>query len=361
MNWKNHRLQTRLNLSTDIIEAVYSQLARIDGVKNSFHITGKILPQTLERLTQSVLVTSSGSSNRIEGNRMSDDEVEKLYKNLRVQRFKTRDEQEIAGYIQCLESIFHHYNDIHVRESFILSLHSDMLVYSDKDQTHKGRYKVGSNRVEAKDSSGKVVGVIFDPTPPYLVTKEMGELVEWYHNAISSKIRHPIIIIANFVFEYLAIHPFQDGNGRTSRLLTNLLLLQQEYFFTQIISHEKIIEANKIDYYKALNQTQNSWKTEKEDISPWLMFFLGVVEEQSRLAFNLVQEDRIDHLLSVKQLELWRWIHEDHFEEFSRKTASESLGFPERTVESIIKKLLDMKRLEKLGQGRSTRYRLKRF
>lgn len=361
MNWKSHRLQTRLNLRLDIIEDVYAQLARIDGIKNSFQITGKILPQTLERLTQSVLITSTGSSNRIEGNRMNDDEVEKLYKNLRVQRFRTRDEQEIAGYIKCLESIFNHYNDIPVRESFILSLHSNMLIHSDKDSSHKGRYKVGSNRVEAKDPSGKVVGIIFDPTPPYLVSKEMDELVDWYGNALSSKSKHPLIIIANFVFEYLAIHPFQDGNGRTSRLLTNLLLLQQGYLFTQIISHEKIIEANKIAYYKALNQTQSSWKTEREDISSWLMFFLRVVEEQSYMALSLMEDDNIEHLLSLKQLELWRWIHDSNVDEFSRKTASETLGFPERTVEAIIKKFLDMKRLEKLGQGRSTRYRLRRL
>lgn len=360
MGFKDHRLQTRLQLKPDVIEQVYAKLAHIDGVKNSFRITGKILPQTLERLTQSVLVTSTGSSNRIEGNRMSDDEVEKLYKKLRIQQFKSRDEQEIAGYIQCLESVFHHSDDMPIRESFILSLHDKMLTYSDKDQPHKGRYKVGSNRVEAKDPSGQIVGIIFDPTPPYLVAKEMGELVDWYNWAMSCQAKHTLIIIANFIFEYLAIHPFQDGNGRTSRLLTNLMLLQQGYLFTRVISHEKIIEAKKIDYYKALNQTQASWKKE-EDISAWLVFFLDVLVNQSSQALHLMQEDQIEHFLSIKQLEFWRWIHASDLDEFSRKIACESLNFPQRTVESIIKKLLDMKRLEKLGQGRSIRYRLRRF
>ena len=169
------------------------------------------------------------------------------------------------------------------------------------------------------------------------------------------EIKHPLILTANFIFEYLAIYPFQDGNGRSSRLLTNLLLLQHGYSFASIVSHERIIEANKADYYLALNQTQNNWKTEAEDISPWLIFFLEVIKIQSGQAFNLIKGNRIDHLLSEKQLALWQWINTQ--EEFSRKDAVKALGFPERTVESIIKKLLDLQCLEKLGQGKATRYK----
>jgi Fic family protein len=216
------------------------------------------LPQTIERLTYSVIVTSTGASNRIEGNRLTDKEVENLYKNLRVKKFITRDEQEVAGYLKSLELVFSQYNDMPINESHILKLHDDMLMHSDKDLGHKGKYKFGSNRVEAKDLSGNIVGVIFDPTPPYLVQKEMQELIEWYAEASVAKAKHPLILIANFIFEYLAIHPFQDGNGRTSRLLTNLMLLQQGYLFTQVVSHERIVEANKIDYYIALNKTQST-------------------------------------------------------------------------------------------------------
>lgn len=354
MDWAEFRVHKRLSLSSAIAESVYAILAEIDGVKNSWRITGQLLPQTIERLTRSVIVTSTGASNRIEGNHLTDEEVDNLYKDLRIKRFKTRDEQEIAGYLECLETVFNHYQDIPVSESSVLKLHSDMLTHSDKDMRHKGEYKFGPNRVEAKDHTGKIVGIIFDPTPPYLVKKEMQELIDWYNWATTTKTKHPLILIANFIFEYLAIHPFQDGNGRTSRLLTNLMLLRQDYLFASIVSHERVIESKKIDYYRALNATQNTWKTESEDITPWLLFFLDVVKTQSAQALRIIEGDTIEYLLSAKQLELWQWARLQS--SFSRKDAIEAMGLPPRTIESIIKKLLDLGRLGKQGQGRAVRY-----
>ena len=140
--------------------------------------------------------------------------------------------------------------------------------------TIRGHYKIGSNRVEAHDKSGNLIGIIFDPTPPYLVQKEMHELIDWYLWALENKIKHPLILIANFIFEFLAIHPFQDGNGRTSRLLTNLMLLQNDYHFTTLVSHEKVIEAHKVEYYLALNKSQSSWKTKKKILHLGLSFSL---------------------------------------------------------------------------------------
>ncbi|MBF0366357.1 MAG: hypothetical protein HQK50_12350 [Oligoflexia bacterium] len=173
MNWFDFRVHKRLTLKNSIVEDVYAAIAEIDGVKNSWRTTSQLLPQTIERLTRSVIVTSTGSSNRIEGNQLSDQEVEHLYKSNRIKKFNTRDEQEVAGYLQILELIFHSYNDIPITESSILKLHNDMLTHSEKDLHHKGRYKVGPNRVEARDPSGNVIGIIFDPTPPYLVKKEI--------------------------------------------------------------------------------------------------------------------------------------------------------------------------------------------
>jgi Fic family protein len=360
MNWQDFRLQKRLNLNPLIIEEIYQIISEIDGVKNSWKITQKLQPQTIERLTRSVIVTSTGASNRIEGNRLTDIEVENLYKNLRVKKFKTRDEQEIAGYLQCLESIFNNYQDINISESSILRLHNDMLIFSEKDSRHKGIYKFGSNRVEARDNAGNVIGIIFDPTPPYLVKKEIQELIDWYIWNIDHRVKHPLIVIANFIFEYLAIHPFQDGNGRTSRLLTNLMLLKQGYFFTQIVSHERIIESNKVDYYRALNKTQSSWKTDNEDISAWLLFFLQVIKKQSIESLEIIEGDNIEYLLSSKQMVFWNWVINQGNAEFSRKDAFEALGYPYRTIESIIKKLFELKRLDKIGQGRATRYKISR-
>ncbi len=355
MDWKVNRLSIRLDLPSAVTEQIYSLIAEIDAVKNSWRLTNRIMPQTIKRLTHSVIVTSTGASNRIEGNRLTDVEVEALYKNLHIRKFKTPDEQEVAGYLEMLGLIFDNHVVIPIKESTILQLHRDMLAYSEKDEGHKGKYKFGSNRVEAKDQSGNLVGIIFEPTPPYLTPKEMRDLCEWYSWSTSESFKHPLLLIANFIFEYLAIHPFQDGNGRTSRLLTNLMLLQHGYDFVMVASHEKLIEESKADYYLALNKTQSSWKTETENMTPWLLFLFGIFRAQARKALSLLEGDTIESLLSDKQLALWNWAQEQS--EFSRGMAIEALGFPPRTVEAIIKKLEDMKRLERIGQGRSTRYR----
>jgi len=358
MKWENFRLSKRLLLSPEAAEAVYSRIAEIDAVKNTFVLANRLLPQTLERLTHSVIVTSTGASNRIEGNRLSDAEVETLYRKMRIKSFRTRDEQEVAGYIEMLERIFENYGDIPITESHIVQLHADMLVYSQKDQGHKGRYKFGPNRVEARDADGNVVGVIFEPTPPHLTEKEMRELIAWYGWAQSERFKHPLLLISNFIFEYLAIHPFQDGNGRTSRLLTNLMLLQSGYAFTALVSHEKLIEENKAGYYLALNKSQKGWKTGAEDITPWLLYVFEIFRSQARAAQALLERDQFEFLLSGKQLALWNWAQSLAGKQFSRGDAIAALGFPSRTTEEIIKKLLDMKKLEQLGRGRATRYRL---
>ena len=268
MDWQTERLSKRLTFRPEETEELYAILADIDAIKNAFQLTGKLLPQTVNRLTQSVIVTSTGASNRIEGNRLTDEEVEALYRNLHIRKFKTRDEQEVAGYLEMLERVLDSHEAMQLSEALILQLHRDMLSHSDKDQRQRGEYKFGPNRVEAKDQSGNVVGVIFDPTPPHLTPKEMQELVAWQQWADSEDFKHPLLRIGNFIFEYLAIHPFQDGNGRTSRLLTNLLLLQQGYMFTALVSHEKLIEDRKADYYLALNKAQSSWKSKKENVFP---------------------------------------------------------------------------------------------
>lgn len=358
MEWTKDRLSKRLTFSAERTEALYTVLAQIDAIKNAIQITDALLPQTIDRLTQSVIVTSTGASNRIEGNRLTDDEVEALYRNLRIRKFKTRDEQEVAGYLEMLERVLASYADMPLSESLILQLHRDMLRYSEKDERQRGAYKFGPNRVEARDHDGNVVGVVFDPTPPHLTPKEMQELVAWYGWADQDQFKHPLLRIGNFAFEYLAIHPFQDGNGRTSRLLTNLLLLQAGYSFAGFVSHEKLIEERKADYYLALNKAQASWKSTKEDIFPWMAFFLDIVKAQADSAFALIQQDQSEFLLSEKQLGLWQWARTRAEPVFTRKDAIEGLGFAPRTVEAAIKKLVELKKLERIGQGRATRYRV---
>jgi Fic family protein len=359
MQWQNCRLQQRLSsLSSIEIEQLYSLLVEIDVVKKSWHRINKLCPQTKQCLMQSVIIASTGASNRIEGNRLTDEQIEDLCRNLHAKKLKTRDQQEVVGYFHQLEFIFSNYEHIPITESYILQMHQEMLRYSQKDEGHRGNYKFGSNRVEAHDEHGALVAVVFDPTPPYLVKKEMHELLDWHQWATQEAAKHPLILMANFIFEFLAIHPFQDGNGRMSRLLTNAMLLQQGYQFTTIISHEKIIEAHKDDYYLALQNSQSNWKTDQESIAPWLLFFLKVVKTQAMQALEYLDDDSVERYLSPKQLALWQWAQQLELQEFSRKDAVEALGFHERTVEESIKKLAHLKRLQRWGQGRATRYKV---
>ena len=269
-----HRLSSRLQFSFELTNKVYKLIAEIDTLNREFQITEKLSPQTIKRLTKSVLVTSTGSSNRIEGNKMSNEEVEMLYTHMNIKKFKTRDEQEVAGYLELLGMVFERYTKIPFNEGVILQLHEMMLHYVEKDTGHRGKYKFGPNRVEARDHSGNLVKVIFDPTEPALTPLEMRTLIDWTTRALKEKDIHPLLVIANFIFEYLAIHPFQDGNGRTSRILTNLLLLKSGYLFVPFVSHESLIEKNKITYYKVLAKTQQTWKSDHEDMSHRMLFFL---------------------------------------------------------------------------------------
>ncbi|MDR2464160.1 MAG: Fic family protein [Holosporales bacterium] len=348
------RLSKRVASLKDL-EEIYTIIAEVDAVKTSWRITNSIAPPILARLTESAIITSTGASNRIEGNKLSDDEVKAIYQNINIKKFKTRDEQEIAGYIETLQSVFKKYDAISISESNILWLHKEMLKYCDKDERHRGIYKIGPNRVEALDALGNIIGVVFEPTPPHLVKKEIMELIDWYNAAIVSK--HPLIVIANFIFEYLAIHPFQDGNGRTSRLLSNLMLLRSDYLFTKIASHEQIIEANKAEYYKVLNYTQTTWKMNNEDVSQWILFFLKIVKTQAQKAIEFMRNDNFEQLLSAKQLVVWEYILSLHGKEFSRKDVIEATGMVAVTVESVIKKFLNMNKITRLGQGRAARYR----
>ncbi|MFH1405173.1 MAG: Fic family protein [Patescibacteria group bacterium] len=350
------RLDKRLTLKPQTMHRVYALISEIDELKGQWKMGTNLSPQTLGRLKKSVIITSTGASTRIEGAILSDEEVEKLLGGLKIQKLKTRDEQEVAGYGELLTNIFDSHKNLKLTESTIKHFHKELLKYSDKDQGHFGDYKNSTNRVEAIDQDGKIVGVLFDPTPPHLVNKEMQELISWTNQNIKDKDVHSLIIIANFIFEFLAIHPFQDGNGRLSRILTNLLLLKQGYEFMPYTSHEKLVEDNKKDYYLALNKTQKTWKTNKEDLSLWLLFFLKIFLEQTKLANKLMIEESMEVLLSEKQLLIWNYILEN--KTITTKKIREDLKMPTPTIVQVLNKLLGMKKIERLGAGRGVRYKL---
>ena len=346
----------RLNARIEHLPStIWTRIAQIDELKGRWIGGVHLSPQVLGRLKQSVLITSTGASTRIEGARLSDEDVEKLMRGISVQKFTDRDKQEVKGYYELLQNVFRAAKHIRFSEGTIKHFHKELLQYAEKDKPHRGDYKKTENKVHMVDAAGKSVGVLFDTTPAYLTPKEMQELVEWAQIAFQEKKFHPLLVIGNFLVEFLMIHPFQDGNGRLSRILTNLLLLQQGYSYIPYVSHEKLIEDNKSDYYIALRRSQKTLKTQKEDAASWLDFFLLIVWEQAKRAVSLLSKEAIEKLFSPKQLLVLEYFQT--VEEAAPGELSKKLKIPRPTVNQVLSRLMEFKKIERIGLGRSTRYR----
>lgn len=270
-------INNKLNFSFKINQQILKLISYIDTFKGKWNIIEVRENRYLQELRKIATIESIGSSTRIEGVKLTNKEIEKIINNLNINNLKTRDEQEVVGYWETLDTIIENFAEIKISENFIKQLHSILLKHSDKDEKHKGNYKQLTNKVVATYPDGKQ-RVIFKTTEPHLVDKEMSELILWANENFKNQEIHPLIIIATFVYEFLSIHPFQDGNGRLSRLLTTLLLLQQEYMFVQYVSFENVIETKKKEYYKALMNGQKDRYTENELIDDWIIYFLDCIQ-----------------------------------------------------------------------------------
>ncbi len=348
----NSQFEARLTI---LPGEIWSKIARIDEIKGRWTGGLKLSPQILIRLKKSVLVTSSGASTRIEGSKLSDAEVESFIQGVKPGKWESRDEQEVQGYYELLSNVFDVWKTLSFSESAIKHFHKELLKYVGKDEQHRGEYKKGENAVKMFDAEGKEIGVVFETTPAYLTPKKMQELVSFTCTALEEQKIHPLLIIGNFIVEFLRVHPFQDGNGRLSRILTNLLLLKKDYAYAPYVSHEKLIEDNKEKYYIALRRSQKSFGTEKEDITPWLDFFLTTLLKQSEMALELMESEQIEKLLSRKQLAVWEYIQ--GVSEATPSEISEKTGVARPTVNQALTRLLKGERIERIGAGRSTRYR----
>lgn len=334
---------------------ILSKIARIEELKGQWTAGANLNPYLLGQLKRSVLITSTGASTRIEGAKLSDKDVEKLMQGLAIQKFADLDKQEVQGYFELLQNVFNSWDSIKFSENSIKHLHKELLKYVDKDRLHRGEYKKEENRVEMVDAQGKRIGVLFETIPAYLTPKYMQELVEWTQVALKVKTYHPILIVGNFLVEFLNIHPFTDGNGRLSRILTNLLLLQAGYAYVPYVSHEKLIEDKKPDYYLALRKSQKTFKSKNENILDWLNFFLDIVLEQSQQAIALLTTENIEPILSKKQLKVWEYLNQ--VKEATPQQIADRTNIARPTVNQTIAKLLKLKKVERLGLARSTRYR----
>ncbi len=240
----------KLNLDWNLMGLV-SQIDRFDATWSSIE---KKEGQGLRQLKSVATVRSVGASTRIEGATMSDEEIAVLISKINVSKFEDRDEQEASGYFNTHNLITESFDDIHIGESELKSLHNTLLKQSEKDAWHRGAYKKHSNVVELTKSDGQSE-VVFRPTEPGFPTDSaMQALVEWYE---SDEETHPLVRCAIFSYEFVSIHPFQDGNGRLSRLLSTLLLLKHGYVWIQYVSFEHEIERRKNEYYGALRKCQS--------------------------------------------------------------------------------------------------------
>jgi Fic family protein len=232
-------------MNTDTIRITPEMLAllsEIDEFKGAWRALGTLAPERLSALRHIASIESIGFSTRIEGSKLTDREVEHLLSKLEITSFASRDEQEVAGYAKVMETIFHVWADIPANENHIRQLHRDLLGYSEKDGRHRGEYKKLPNNVGAFDADGKMIGIVFETATPFDTPRRMAELIAWLSEARDLKRLHSLLIVAIFTVTFLEIHPFQDGNGRLSRILTTLLLLQAGYAYVPYSSLESVVE-----------------------------------------------------------------------------------------------------------------------
>ena len=344
--------------SLQITPEILRLIARIDEFKGAWRSLGTLAPDRLSALRRVATIESIGSSTRIEGSKLSNLEVEQLLSNLEIQSFATRDQQEVAGYSELMDLVFSSWQEIPFSENHIKQLHQILLRYSEKDAWHCGRYKTSSNSVAAFDETGAQIAIVFQTASAFDTPRLMTELVNWVHQERETDSLHPLLIIAIFVVVFLEIHPFQDGNGRLSRVLTNLLLLQADYAYVPYSSLESVVEQSKEAYYLALRQTQATIRTEAPNWQPWLEFFLRSITEQIRRLEKKVEREQIV-LASMPDLQL-------QIVEFAREHGRVTIGevikltaASRNTLKQHFRVLVERGTLSQHGSGRGVWYALR--
>jgi Fic family protein len=278
--------------SPQITHEILALISEIDEFKGRWQALKNLAPDRLTALRRTATIESVGSSTRIEGAKLSNHQVAKLLASLTRESFTTRDEQEVAGYARVMDLIFEAWETIPMTENYVKQLHSELLGFSEKDTRHRGDYKKHPNHVAAFDVHGNQLGIVFETSSPFDTPRQMEELVTWIQGVRKSRSFHPLIVIAIFIVRFLAIHPFQDGNGRLSRILTTLLLLQASYAYVPYSSLESIVEQNKEAYYLALRQTQLTLGDAKPDWEPWTVFFLNCLVAQTKRLTSKIETER---------------------------------------------------------------------
>lgn len=346
-----------LNITPELLGLI----AAIDEFKGAWKALGTLAPERLSALRRVATIESIGSSTRIEGSKLSDSEVEKLLSSIAIRSFSSRDEQEVAGYAETMEQIFQSWEYIPLTENHVRQLHRDLLRHSDKDERHRGNYKTTPNNVVAFDAEGQQIGVVFETATPFDTPQLMIELIEWTSAALETKSLHPLLVIGIFTVTFLAIHPFQDGNGRLSRILTTLLLLRSGYAYTPYSSLESVIENSKEGYYLALRQTQttlqDNGRTNTPNWQPWLLFFLRALHQQMKRLEKKVEQEHIV-LAALPELSLQILEYAQGHGRVTVKDMVTLTGASRNTLKEHFRKLVENRQLVMQGKGRGVWYRI---
>lgn len=342
-----------ISITTEMLTMI-GEIDRFNGTWEGWDT--RLTPAELKVMKRVATIESVGSSNRIEGNKLTDDEIEEIFMHISQKSFRSRDEEEVAGYADLIQLIFDSYRDIPLDENYIKQMHKILLKYSGKDERHRGEYKKDSNRVAAFDASGREIGSIFETASPFDTPRLMRELVEWTNEKLESKKLHPILVIGVFVVHFLAIHPFTDGNGRLSRALTVMLMLKSGYSYMPYASMESIIEACKDAYYHALRRTQRTIWGEKVNYEPWFSFFVASLQKQKRNLEAKIADLRRKHdnRLSDTSRAILALFGKD--ESLSVPIMAAKLNKNQETIRKAVQALAKQGYLTKLGTTRGAVY-----
>ena len=344
-NYSKVREQTWDSEILGLIAAIYKEAG-----KQELYL--KQRPEELEKLVEIAKIQSTEASNAIEGIVTTSTRIKQLVSEKTTPR--NRNEQEIAGYRDVLSVIHESFDAIPITPNYILQLHK--MLYSHMNNPMAGKTKNVQNYITEKYPDGKVE-ILFTPLAPYETSEALEKICEEYNRVIGNMEVEPLIILPIFIHDFLCIHPFNDGNGRMSRLLTTLLLYRSGFYVGKYISLESKIAKNKDLYYDALNQSQEGWHDGSEDVIPFIKYILGTI-----LSAYKDFEDRFEIVeTKIPALEMVRKATLNKIGKFTKQDIHElcpSLSIS--SLEGSLRKLVEQKELKREGIGRTTcYYRLK--
>lgn len=345
------------NYKIIITPDILNLISELDEFKGRWQAINTLSPDRLGVLKKVATIESIASSTRIEGVKLTDEQVETLLSKVRRKSFKSRDEEEVVGYSDTMDLILESFEDLKLTENHIKQLHAALLKHSSKDIRHRGEYKKLNNHVVAIDANSKEIGIVFKTATPFETPMKMADLVEWTNKALELRTNHPLIITGIFIVIFLAIHPFQDGNGRLSRILTNLLLLKLGYSHIQYSSLESVIEHNKDLYYKNLRDCQITLDSKKPKFENWILFFLKSLKKQKDNLEKKVKTEKIlQENFDALHLEVLK-ILKNH-KRLAVSDIKRLTGANRNTLKVKLRDLVEMKKIKTFGKGRGVVYEI---